>query len=184
MIDKNSIQNGWFSSHFMLVFHHCFTICECIWAFILMIIECNIFTFLSLTFFFSLLIFSVFISFFLSFFIVSIAINFFFFFSQTHQKPKQWKKLFLIASPMRMKLATVIQNTQANESVSETKEINHEFDEEYNTSNNSSNNSTFGTSTSILVSQIENKIYEFGNTFIFCIGWNNYSIRSVCFPFS
>lgn len=51
MIDKNSIQNGWFSSHFMLVFHHCFTICECIWAFILMIIECNIFTFLSLTFF-------------------------------------------------------------------------------------------------------------------------------------
>lgn len=71
---------------------------------------------------------------------------------------------------MRMKLATVIQNTQANESVSETKEINHEFDEEYNTSNNSSNNSTFGTSTSILVSQIENKIYEFGNTFIFYIG--------------
>lgn len=56
-----------------------------------------------------------------------------------------------------MKLATAINNRGANESVSETQEINHEFDEQLNNNGNNNhrnrgNNSTFVTSTSIAVS--------------------------------
>ena len=59
--------------------------------------------------------------------------------------------IFVIDLPRQKKLPTVIKNIRhirANESDSESKEINHESHEEYN--NNS--DSTFETSTSILVS--------------------------------
>lgn len=144
-------------------------------------IVCNIFICLSLISLFSYN-FYVFVSFFVSSSFHSDPITSLFFCCESNKNPTSttiWttkKKLFLIASPMQIKLATVIKNTRfirANESIPETKEINHKFDEERNSSSYSistGNNSTFETSTSILVSQIGNKmsvyIWEYFSTWM------------------
>lgn len=145
----------------MLLFHHCSTISKRILALLLMIIDCNTFICHSLNPFSSH-----FCSYpFLLFFWFSSNYTFIFANPTKNQNNNNGEKLFLIASPLQIKLATVIKNTRfsrANESISDTKEINHKFDEEYNSNSyigSTGNNSTFETSTSISVSRIGNKIY-------------------------